>query len=249
MLINFAEVFGDGIVGRLFRSLLKVIPDNQMVFIIQGVNKGKKWIKGSGVNGYWLGTYEADHQKLLNIHLKKGDVFYDIGCHVGFFSLFACQRVTDSGHVYCFEPFLKNSEYINKHLKMNRFANFTILNYAISNTKGLAKFQESDKTSMGKVDVNGNIDVQVETVDNLVSTLALKPPTLMKIDVEGLQDQVILGALKTIELYKPTIILEASYDDSSTNFYKTLKGLGYHIQPVKNVDLTLAGDFIATYKQ
>jgi hypothetical protein len=52
--------------------------------IIQGTLKGRKWIKGSGVNGYWMGTYELEKQEVLRQTIKKGDIFFDIGAKVGF---------------------------------------------------------------------------------------------------------------------------------------------------------------------
>ena len=66
---------------------MRFIPENTKVLILQGRLKGKKWIKGSGVNGYWLGTYELEKQKMFEKNIKRGDVVFDIGANVGIYSL------------------------------------------------------------------------------------------------------------------------------------------------------------------
>ncbi len=45
-------------IGKLIRLPLKLIPNKTVLLILQGKLKGKKWIKGSSINGCWLGTYE-----------------------------------------------------------------------------------------------------------------------------------------------------------------------------------------------
>lgn len=85
-----------------------MILKNFILLIIQGSNKGLKWIKGSGVNGYWFGCYESEKQKLIASYIKKGMICYDIGVHVGFYSLMFSKLVGNSGKVYVFEPNPKN---------------------------------------------------------------------------------------------------------------------------------------------
>ena len=84
-MINFSGIPAKSLPGRCLRKLIGLIPDDTVLFILQGPMRGKRWIKGSGVSGYWLGTYELEHQKILSGWLSEGDVFYDVGAHVGFF--------------------------------------------------------------------------------------------------------------------------------------------------------------------
>ena len=70
-MINFSSISQNSIVGKILRFLLKFIPASSRLFILQGKLKGKKWIKGSGVNSYWLGIYEAEQQKLFGKTIKQ----------------------------------------------------------------------------------------------------------------------------------------------------------------------------------
>ena len=84
-MINFSKISAKSLSGGLLRKLLGLIPNDTVLLILQGPMRGRKWIKGSGVSGYWLGTYELEHQQILSGLLRGGDVFYDVGAHVGFF--------------------------------------------------------------------------------------------------------------------------------------------------------------------
>ena len=67
-----------------------------------------------------------------------------------------------------------------------------------------------------------SVSVNTITIDTLVGMYG--EPHLMKIDVEGLQESVIRGAIKTIEKFKPDIIVEAELNyDEAANFGNVLK--------------------------
>lgn len=248
-MINFAKIFGNRFVGTILRKSLTFIPDSAVMPIVQGKLKGKKWIKGAGVNGYWLGTYEIEHQRKISELLKPGNVFWDIGAHVGYFSLLASSLVGPDGKVYAFEPFARNAALLQKHIELNSINNVQLLELAVADKVGQASFQESDKSSMGKISTAGTTVVKTTTIDDLVFNQKLTPPTLIKIDVEGLQDEVLLGGLKTLETYHPSILVEADYNPKDTrNFFCTLTQLGYEVKPLVNPSLEGSGDYIATYK-
>ena len=113
---NFSSICTKSLIGRFLRSLLKLIPNNVILPIIQGPLRGKKWIKGSGDNGYWLGSYELEKQQLFTKFVKNNDVVYDIGAHVGFYTLLASMLVGD-GRVYAFEPDPENFKILEKNIK------------------------------------------------------------------------------------------------------------------------------------
>ena len=92
-MINFSAISKDSLIGKFLRGILKLIPKNAVLPIFQGELKGKKWIIGSGSFGYWLGNYELEKQKIFQQIVKKGDIVYDIGAHVGFYTLLASELV------------------------------------------------------------------------------------------------------------------------------------------------------------
>ncbi|MHB9011046.1 MAG: hypothetical protein ACYC49_02335 [Ignavibacteriaceae bacterium] len=85
--MNISKISYKSIIGRLIRLPLKLIPAKTVLPIMQGPLKGKKWIKGSSINGCWLGSYENDKQILFREYIKEGMVVYDIGANAGFYTL------------------------------------------------------------------------------------------------------------------------------------------------------------------
>lgn len=118
-MINFSAISNRSITGKILRFFLWFITQKTTVRILQGPLKNKKWIKGSGVNGYWLGSYESDEQKVFIENLKKGDIVFDIGANVGFYSLLAAEVIGFKGKVFSFEPLPENFKHIKKHIEIN----------------------------------------------------------------------------------------------------------------------------------
>src|SRR5256885_1092969 len=93
-MINFRDVNNpksllspDRLLGKLARAPLHLIPSKAVLPILQGPGRGLRWIVGSYNHGCWLGSYEYEKQVVLQRLVQKGNVVYDIGAHVGFFTL------------------------------------------------------------------------------------------------------------------------------------------------------------------
>ena len=180
--------------GRILRFPLDLIPKNAVVPIMQGVLRGKRWIVGASLHSYWLGSYESHKQNLMAQHMKPGDIVYDIGANVGFYTIFAAHLVKDTGHVYAFEPFPKAATFAQKHVALNGFHNVTFFQMAIANYSGVARFQEAELNAMGRLTTEGSLEVLVTSIDTLVAEKNLSPATIIKIDVEGAELVVLRGA-------------------------------------------------------
>ena len=248
-MINFSKISNSGFIGKILRKVLNIFPKPEIIRILQGPLRGKKWIVNSGVNGYWLGTYEREHQQILEKVLKEGDVFLDIGAHVGIFTILASQLVGKSGRVFAFEPLKRNVGFLNRHIALNGCNNIVVIEAAVSDSEGDAFFDEGENSFMGKLSSKGAHPIKMVTIDRLVSEKIILPPSVMKIDVEGFQEKVLTGAMTTLQKYHPKVILEASYKKGDPeNFYSILTLLGYIIEPIGEKSLENAGDFFA-YKK
>src|SRR5690348_14799793 len=131
------------------------------------------------------GTYELGTQKLFCRIVKPGDVVYDIGANVGFYTLLASVCAGPGGRVYSYEPLLENIAGLRKHIAMNQLSNCEIIEAAVSNSDGRARFNSSRPRSMGQVSERGNEVVQTVRIDSLVNGKSILPPNVLKIDVEG----------------------------------------------------------------
>jgi FkbM family methyltransferase len=207
-----------------------------VVPILQGRLRGKRWTVGSGLHGYWLGSYELRKQKAIVQRLCRGDVFYDIGAHVGFYSLLAAQIVGQAGHVYSFEPLPRNIAYLEKHIAMNHLEDIvSVYECAISDTNGIARFITGGDSLidsfMGRVkDAPGGMEIQTVSLDNLVERETLRPPSVLKIDIEGAEYKALQGANQLITAHMPTIFLATHGSEVHCQCMEYLDRLGYQLQ-------------------
>src|SRR5256885_2015501 len=121
-LINLSVLPNTTFIGKICRYPLRIIPRTMTVPILQGPLKGKKWIVGSQRHAFWVGSYEPHMQHLIAREVKPGQIFYDVGANVGFYTLLASVLV-GPGRVFAFEPLPANIGYLRQHLALNAAQN------------------------------------------------------------------------------------------------------------------------------
>jgi FkbM family methyltransferase len=243
-MFDFTRLWTNQPLGRLLRRSLNLMPRSMTVRIVQGPLRGKKWVRGSGVNGYWLGSYEWKEQSALIAQLTPGNVFFDIGAHVGFYSLLAATVMGTSGVVYAFEPVHDNLAFLRKHIDMNGYMNIHVIETAIGDVDGTANFMLGAGSSLGTLSPLGEVVVSVARIDTLVESGRCPEPDVMKIDVEGKFPEVLNGARETVRRKRPVILFESDYADERSSF-EVLRSFGYEISPVGADTLESAQNFVA----
>jgi FkbM family methyltransferase len=194
------------------------------------------------------GTSERPVQETLVGQLRPGDIFYDIGANVGFFSLIGARAVGAAGRVYAFEPVDENAQAIARNARLNRFDHITVLEVAAGDRDetaplfvtewdgGASLARSAIKTSERVLERQ----VQMSRVDDLVETHGLKPPTLVKIDVEGAEMAVLRGMQRTLEDAKPVVLFEVDDADVAelscrwNELDAYLAAMGYTITHLRN---------------
>jgi len=162
--------------------------------ILCGRLKGKLWILGcsSKIFRFLTTTYESPVTHLFENIVKEGDVIYDIGAHVGYFTLLFSVLVGNKGKVVAFEPNKKNLEILKRHLKINRCKNVIVVDKAVSDKTGITFFDTGDGSWTGKISLTGEYEVEVVKLDDFISKNLI--PSVIKIDVEGEELNVLRGA-------------------------------------------------------
>jgi FkbM family methyltransferase len=197
------------------------------------------WFDKKTDNGFILGFYEEKLIQVLTTELKKGMSFYDLGAHWGYFSLIGSKLVGMAGNVYSFEPLPQNINRLNKNLKINdTIKNIKVLEYAVSSKKGKITFSNIDDSYANSYLVKNSdkalsLSVETTSLDEVIENENLTPPDFLKIDVEGAEHDVLIGAQRTIRKYRPLIHLSTheihnpGVDHLCTSF---LKENNYSIQ-------------------
>ncbi|RCJ35200.1 hypothetical protein A6769_19115 [Nostoc punctiforme NIES-2108] len=233
---KFSNIRSDNPIGKFLRLPLSLLPTKSIFPILQGPAKGMKWIVGSGVHGMWLGSYEADKYKLLTELSLEGTTVLDIGANVGFFSILLSRLVGAAGKVISFEPLPRNIEFIHQHIQLNKIDNIEIISAAVSDKIGKSKFATSHLHAQGYLtDTDkGNLEVSIITLDSLHNLN--NPVSLVKIDVEGAEANVLRGGEKFFQEHRPMILLATHGENQATDCQIILREYNYSMALI-NKDL------------
>jgi FkbM family methyltransferase len=239
-MINFSSISNRSFLGKLLRFPLRFIPSKMITPILQGGLKGKKWIVESSNHGCWLGSYEYEKQKLFANTVKEGAVVYDIGAHVGFYTLLASELVGPKGKVIAFEPLHRNIYYLKEHLRLNQCENVKVIEAAVAEQNGGIFFEESLNSHTSHISSKGCIKVRTVNLDDLVLNDEIPLPDYIKIDVEGAEFLVISGAKSMLAKHQPTIFLAAHGIEVHQQCITFLHSIGYKLLSInsKNIDET-----------
>jgi len=181
---------------------------------------------------FWLGTHEPLVQEWL----------YDVGAHIGFFTLLLSRFVGESGKVFAFEPDPANSKRLRENISLNTTANVRIVPQAVSGDEGTVHFQANRETMSHIVTVThgvetqgaGIIEVSATTLDAFVEGNHNPPPQLIKIDVEGHEDAVLSGSLGVLKTHRPLILCEVHNAHAGVAVWAILTSLNYRLFPLDN---------------
>jgi FkbM family methyltransferase len=222
-------IFNSPLVRRLIRWPLRYLPQQAVVPIVSGRLRGKRWVIGAGPHGYWAGIYEADKQRHLQRLVRRGDCVFDVGANAGFFTLLASELVGPTGRVVAFEPLPRNIGYLQRHLRMNRAANVRLCTAAVGDAPGTALFTIAGNPSMGSLSATGTLSVPVVALDTFVGDKKLRPPQVIKIDVEGAESAVLRGAAEILTRYRPYILFSGHGTAQQQACAALLADLGYDL--------------------
>lgn len=233
-MINFSIISNNSLIGKFLRGILKLIPKETILPILQGKLMGKKWIISSGVFGYWLGTYELEKQKKFQQIVKKGDIVYDIGANVGFYTLLSAELAGEGGKVFAFEPLPKNIFYLKKHIKINKFNNVIVIEAGVSDKKGKLNFIKGENNAVGRLNEKGQLKVISVVLDDLLKGGEILPPKVLKIDVEGAEALVLKGGQLILKKYHPLIFLSLHGKTARKECFSILKDCGYVLKSIED---------------
>jgi len=218
-------------VGKLIRLPLRLVPRERPLHVLAGPLRGARWIPGSGVHGYWLGRFEPAAMTLFASLVHDGATVFDVGAHVGYYSLLASRLVGAQGHVVAFEPLPRNLGYLRRHVALNAATNVRVIGAAVADVPGRATFEEGASGAEGMLGPGGTLDVEVVTLDSVAYDAAgVAPPSVLKIDVEGAEQRVLLGAERILTEAKPDILLSTHGRENYVGCQVILARHGYQVR-------------------
>jgi FkbM family methyltransferase len=146
------------------------------------------------------GGFEPNETKFITGELGTTDVFVDVGANVGYFT---CLARSHGVHTVAVEPLAGNLKLLYTNLRANAWPDVEVFPVALAERPGLLElYGTSTGASLlpGWAGISrGSVRlVPVSTLDNLLSTRFAGQRMLVKIDVEGVEHQVLRGAEQTL---------------------------------------------------
>lgn len=207
-------------------------------------------------------TWEDMESTFIVHNLKEGAVFVDVGANIGYFSMLAAQQ--KAGKVLAIEPIPKTYDMLNMNIEYNMFTDvIEPLNIALGSKEHTAKFICSlgPKNHM-EYEVDDihrdlpTINVNVTTLDNLLKyRKEIGRIDFIKVDIEGAELSFLLGARKTMEAFKPIIMMEIAehrltkYNVTAENVFNFMNDLGYKYLSVAEDSITEGNTYVEDLKR
>lgn len=173
----------------------------------------------------WSGIYEPRLMDFLASRDTNGWVCVDIGANVGAISLLLAKLVGPEGKVFAIEPGPPNVARLNANFELNPdlAAQTEIVACGMGRTRSeLWWAEEKDNPGNAMLAQEGSHRIPVDTLDNFVREHDLDGLDFIKIDVEGMELDVMQGGKQSLLRFRPMLYFEtlARYGDvhSGSNF-------------------------------
>ncbi|MEI8340585.1 MAG: FkbM family methyltransferase [Verrucomicrobiota bacterium] len=199
---------------------------------------------------FYHGAFDNNDIRELTKRLGAGSVFFDVGSYFGYYSMVVSKETAGTASVYAFEPVSSNFELLTGNRDLNRCENVRLFQLAISDSIGEVSFEipPEENGGTGRIATPGKASGSVETVatttlDRFVEEHGIQRLDAMKIDVEGAEMRVFAGARRTLETFKPVLVVELNppclerFATTGDDLLREIRSLGYEIFRAKSTGL------------
>ncbi|NND24790.1 MAG: FkbM family methyltransferase, partial [Flavobacteriaceae bacterium] len=181
------------------------------------------------------GASKAQHKgvenKMLNNSislLKKRTgtndcVIFDVGANFGYLTLVWARSLSKYGKVIAFEPNANVNKTLSKSIRANVLENTVRLEQLAvgSEEKEIELFLENTTSNVVESDNSGSsIKLQMTSIDKYISNHNVSRCDLIKIDVDGIELDILNGSVNALEEFQPIYIVETNDDHKIIDFFK-----------------------------
>lgn len=181
--------------------------------------------------------------------------FFDIGANIGIYSIYYAK--SQNGNVYSFEPSVFNLRQLAKNISANKLSDkITIISNPLSDDMGVSSFKHSNCDEGGALSAFGVdygddaqlLKVSIEynllgfSLDSLLKIDAIKEiPSLIKIDVDGIEHLILEGAKKTLsEDTCKSVYIEVNdeFEEQSLEVTRILQDSGFKLKEKRHGEMS-----------
>jgi len=221
-----------------FSKLFKAIGmDNTKVLCTWQYEKGKNiqfYINSNFTVAHYSYLYGQEGTLLRNslklLKNKKDIVIFDVGCNFGFLSMVWAKMLQPEVKVYSFEAHPGTCASVKQSIKDNQLEGSMIAsNFAVGREDGelemYLRHGSVNKRSSSKEEKD-IVKVPMTAIDSFVKNNKISKIDFIKIDVDGMEYEILTGAAETLKRFKPDMVIETNND---VRIMELVRGLGYHL--------------------
>ena len=235
---------------NLILGAFKILPDKYLIPLISRLSITRQmdytrhsiYIRINSLAEYKLRLRSCQKEpwtvEWIEKFIKPGEVMYDIGANVGAYSLIAAKATNGKAKIFAFEPAFSNYSALCHNVILNNCQESIIpLPIALSSKTKMAQFNYSDITSGKALHRIGESvyytgehfkpaykqSILSYRLDDLIEEFNLPTPNHMKIDVDGTELDVLLGAEKITASSKLSTALLEIIEDNKGEYEEVIK--------------------------
>lgn len=250
MTIPLARLRGIKILVNLWRILIAKLYKRTLV--IEDFDRDLKFVcvlhEHMSSQVFWYGFYSRAALKILDNYLTKNMFFVDAGANQGEFTLYASKRCAK---VVAFEP-SHFQERLKRNILLNSLTNIVVENRALGSCTGKVMLYDSNEDFNDGTYNEGlatlypggtrsapKFEVSMITLDDYIEENNIERVDVIKMDVEGSELDILMGAQTTIGRFKPVMLVEINKETctnagySMGKLYDFIVGFGYRAYKIR----------------
>ena len=161
-------------------------------------------------------SHEPLTTHLMINELKQDMVCIDLGSNIGYYAVIESNIIGESGKVFAIEPSPVNFPILKLNLENQKKNNFVAYNIGIGDKNEEMEFIISAKSNWSRIRMNNEkinsedkvIKIPVKTLNSFVNENDIKKIDILRMDVEGFEYSILLGANEVLEKFKPKLFIE-----------------------------------------
>lgn len=177
------------------------------------------------------GEYSAGEVELFNRLVEPGQAVVEVGANIGAHTVVLARQVGPTGLVLAIEPQRIPFQLLCANVALNSLTNVICLQQAVGARTGTIHVPPVDFTregNFGSLSL-GSYDRGEQVPLVTLDTFNLARCHFIKIDVEGMEQQVLEGAVGLIERFKPVLYVENDKQDKWQELIRYVDSLGYQM--------------------
>lgn len=184
---------------------------------------------------YYFGVWEPNLTRWLQARLRPDDVFVDVGANIGYFTLLGSRAVGPRGSVVAVEASPTIHAWLQANLARNRARNVRAVNCVAASDQGVRTVYHGPASHRGLTTINpsagwpAEAEAEAATLPQIVGEAGWREARVIKIDVEGAEDEVVAGMADGLDRTRPELeVVVEMHPPSGRELFARFLEAGFH---------------------